>query len=106
MTVYLLHFKQPLAHGKSPAGNPMVTQHYVGFTDDLIGRLLAHAEGRGARLLQVIQERGIGFQLARTWDGGTRKLERKIKNCKNTRRLCPVCNPDRALGRMRQDGQL
>ncbi len=99
MTVYLLHFKEPLAHGLIPSGKPMVTQHYVGFTNDLIGRLLDHADGHGARLLQVVRERGIDFQLARTWDGAGRGFERQIKNCKNTPRLCPVCNPN-ALHRM------
>jgi predicted GIY-YIG superfamily endonuclease len=99
MTVYLLHFNQPLAHGVSPLGNAMQTQHYIGFTNDLVGRIMDHAEGRGARLMQVIAERGIDFKLARVWDGQDRKFERKVKNYKKARMLCPVCSSDKALER-------
>lgn len=100
--VYLLHFNEPLAHGVSPAGNPMTTQHYIGFTHDLVGRMLDHAEGRGARLMQVVAERGIDFKLARVWDGKGRPFERRVKNYKNAQKLCPVCSPGKALGRMLQ----
>ena len=31
-----------------------------------------------------------GFVIARTWNGG-RDLERRLKNRKNSLRLCPIC---------------
>jgi hypothetical protein len=34
---------------------------------------------------------GIGFEVARTWDGD-RRLERRLKNQRNApARLCPIC---------------
>lgn len=82
--VYLLHFERPI----SPAHT---TQHYLGYADDLEQRLAEHRAGTGARLTQVAKERGIGFVLVRTWEGG-RTRERQLKNQKNSMRLCPICN--------------
>jgi predicted GIY-YIG superfamily endonuclease len=83
--VYLLHFDTPYYHA----------QHYLGSTVDLARRLQQHAWGTsygGARLLEVINQAGIAWHLVRTWDGG-RALERELKNRKNGRLLCPLCNP-------------
>jgi len=82
-TVYLTHFDRPYRH----AG------HYLGWTSDLDSRLAAHRNGTGARLMEVIKEAGIGFQLVRTWKG-TRKLERQLKNRGGHARVCPVCRKD------------
>lgn len=79
-TVYLLHFSRPYRHAK----------HYLGFTTDLPQRLDEQAKGQGARLLQVIVEAGLTFEIARTWQG-TRKDERRFKNRKCAPRLCPIC---------------
>ncbi len=79
-TIYLLHFERPLAHAR----------HYIGYTADLPARLEEHRSGRGARLLEVVTEAGIGFSVARTWEGD-RTLERRLKNRKESPRLCPVC---------------
>jgi predicted GIY-YIG superfamily endonuclease len=81
-TIYLLHFSEPYKHAA----------HYIGFTTDLPARLDAHANGTGARLLEVITQAGLSFELARTWQG-SRKTERSLKNQKNAPRLCPFCNP-------------
>ncbi len=78
--VYLLHFDQPYRHAK----------HYTGFTHDLDIRLAQHIVGYGARLLQVIQTHGIGWQLARTWPG-TRDTERALKRQGGASRRCPLC---------------
>lgn len=80
-TVYLLHFSAPYRHA----------QHYLGWTPDLTARLQQHRKGQGARLLQVVAAAGIAFDVVRTWTGG-RKLERKLKNQKHARRLCPLCS--------------
>ena len=87
-TVYLLHFERPYHHAK----------HYLHVTSDLAGRLADHAAGRGARLMEVITAAGIGFTLARTWDG-TRRLERQLKNRHNSCRLCPICRAAKRAAR-------
>ncbi|GAB4577486.1 MAG: hypothetical protein Fur0022_02170 [Anaerolineales bacterium] len=80
MPVYLLHFSERFHH----AG------HYLGFAEDLEARLERHRAGRGARLVEVITEAGLDFQLVRTWNGD-RVLERQLKRQKNGPRLCPIC---------------
>jgi predicted GIY-YIG superfamily endonuclease len=85
-TVYLLCFSRPLAHA----------HHYLGSTADLESRLEEHRKGSGARLMEVCKEQGIGFQLARTWEGG-QELERQLKKRKNGPRLCPICRDQQTL---------
>ncbi len=82
MTIYLLHIYPQYKHAR----------HYLGIAEDLDTRLQLHREGRGARLTQVVIERGHSLELARTWEG-TRDDERRLKNQKNSPRLCPLCNP-------------
>jgi hypothetical protein len=81
-TVYLIHFDVAYKHAR----------HYLGWTLDLLARLQAHQDGRGARLMEVITGAGITWQLARTWPGG-RDRERAIKNRHEAPRLCPLCSP-------------
>lgn len=78
--IYLLHFDRPYRHAA----------HYLGSTDDLDSRLAAHRAGAGARLMEVIRAAGIGFTLARTWEGG-RKRERQLKRQGGRSRMCPLC---------------
>jgi hypothetical protein len=54
-----------------------------------------HAKGQGARLIAVIQEAGIKWELVRRWNGG-RNLERRLKNWHNASQLCPICSGDDA----------
>lgn len=84
-TVYLIHFDRPYKHAK----------HYTGWTDNLERRLAEHRAGTGARLMAVIKEAGIGWQLARTWEG-TRARERQLKQ-RGASRHCPVCKEINAL---------
>jgi hypothetical protein len=84
--IYLIHFDRPIGDLANPRG---FASHYTGWTLDLPARLVDHAAGRGARLMQVIGELGIGWQLARIWTG-TRTRERSLKRRGATRR-CPVC---------------
>jgi predicted GIY-YIG superfamily endonuclease len=85
-TIYLIHFDRPYRHAR----------HYLGWAVDLDARLSEHAAGRGARLLAVVRDAGIGWQLARTWTG-TRTRERQIKTQGGASRCCPLCgvNPRR-----------
>jgi predicted GIY-YIG superfamily endonuclease len=80
-TVYLLHFDRPYRHAR----------HYCGWAVDLTERLAEHQAGRGARLLAVIGNAGISWQLARTWTEATRTRERQIKRQGGLSRSCPVC---------------
>jgi predicted GIY-YIG superfamily endonuclease len=77
---YLVHLNQRYMH----AG------HYTGTTRDLAARLADHASGRGARLLEVVSEAGIEWQLAQVWPGG-RDRERQLKRQGGASRRCPVC---------------
>jgi hypothetical protein len=84
---YLLHFDAPLGNPQNRRGQ---AQHYLGHADRLDCRALQHLTGRGAKITQALVARGIGFQIARTWPG-SRSFERKLKNRKNSRLLCPIC---------------
>ena len=83
--VYLLHFNRPVAPGRHTC------QHYIGYADDILRRVEEHAKGRGSRLTQVAKERGIGFRVVRVWDNEGRSFERRLKNRKHGKRLCPYC---------------
>lgn len=80
-TVYLLHFDKPYKHAR----------HYIGYADRLKARLQHHEQGTGARLMQVLKENGITWQLARVWKKQDRHFERSLKNKKCTPKLCPIC---------------
>jgi hypothetical protein len=84
---YLLHFDEPIGDLSNPRGQ---AQHYLGSSDDVPARLADHAAGHGARLTQVVKERGIGWRLVRTWPGG-RAVERALKDLHAGRQLCPEC---------------
>lgn len=82
--VYLICFEKRLEHA----------HHYIGFTehDSPEQRLERHRKGNGARILNVLNDRGIGYRITRIWADGDRSLERKLKNRKKSQDLCPVCN--------------
>ncbi|HWC41615.1 MAG TPA: hypothetical protein VHK02_06490 [Actinomycetota bacterium] len=84
---YLLHFDRPIGDLSNPRG---FASHYTGWTLDLAARLQQHAAGRGARLMEVVADAGIGWQLARIWPG-TRTRERSLKRSGGAARRCPVC---------------
>lgn len=87
---YLLHFERPI----SPKST---CQHYIGFANNLEARVSYHRKGRsGVRLLEVAHERGIGFEVARVWEDGSKQLERQLKNRKNAPQLCPICQKELA----------
>ena len=81
---YLLHFDRPYQHAK----------HYLGSCQDLERRLTHVAKASGARLLEVVQAVGIGWQLARTWCGGKQR-ERQLKKQGGASRCCPICKEAR-----------
>ena len=69
-------------------------QHWVHSFTFLEPRLGAHRDGVGARLMAVVGQAGIGFQLARTWDGD-RHRERALKRQGGASRRCPICRQQR-----------
>lgn len=93
-TVYMLHLSVPYRHAR----------HHVGWTDNLPARLRAHAAGRGARLIAVVLQAGIGFDLARTVPG-SRATERAIKRAGGAVRYCPVCTPRPLNGKWARGGK-
>jgi predicted GIY-YIG superfamily endonuclease len=80
--VYLIHFEQKLSHA----------QHYIGFAEnDLEQRIEKHKSGLGAKILRAANQAGINWNVVKVWDNGDRTFERKLKNQKKARCLCPVC---------------
>ena len=83
--VYLIHFDQPISDSHT-------CQHYIGYAKrSMKKRLAEHKAGKGARLTQVANERGISYRIVRWWKGG-RALERELKNKKCSPKLCPICS--------------
>ena len=87
--LFLLHEGENVREAEQ-VGHQQHQEDEHGCTDDIAARLEAHRSGRGARLMQVITEHGIGWSVARTWPGG-RQDERRLKNQKHAPRLCPLC---------------
>ena len=65
----------------------------MGYSNDVLRRLKEHNAGRGAKLTQIANERGIKYVLVRLWHGA-RDDERKLKNRHESNRMCPICKPD------------
>jgi predicted GIY-YIG superfamily endonuclease len=80
--VYLIHFEPAYKHAR----------HYLGYADDIAARLALHRAGQGARLTQVAADAGCKIRLVKVWPGADRHFERKLKNRKESPRLCPICN--------------
>ncbi len=81
-TVYLIHFKKKLHH----AG------HYLGYSENgLEKRLERHKAGNGSKLMSAIEKAGIGWEVVRVWENVDRNFERRLKNGKNSPKLCPIC---------------
>jgi hypothetical protein len=85
--IYQAHFDQPIGDTSNPRS---FASHYTGWTLNLPVRLGEHAAGRGARLMQVVAEQQIGWQVTRLL-AGTRARERSLKRQGGAARRCPVC---------------
>ncbi len=79
--VYLIHFKDKLAHA----------QHYIGCAKDIAARIARHRAGRGARLMRAIVAAGIEWELAQIYPGQDYAFERKLKARHGASRFCPIC---------------
>ena len=86
--VYLVCFDARIGDVSNPKG---AAGHYLGWADDVAARMAEHRAGRGARILAACVERGIAFDVVRTWADVDRAFERRIKRQHNALRLCPRC---------------
>jgi predicted GIY-YIG superfamily endonuclease len=84
--VYLIHFDKPLHHAR----------HYVGFSEDLPGRIHKHRMGQGAAFMRAIAKKQISWHVSRIWDGD-RAFERMLKDQHNASHLCQTCIQDRVF---------
>lgn len=83
-TIYVLHFEPAYEHAK----------HYIGYTTKGgEARADEHVGGRGSPLVRAATARGCTVTLAAEFPG-TPTDERKLKNRKNARSICPRCRPD------------
>lgn len=103
--VYLIHLHAPLGRQQTAEQRARyqlpprqsqtyipTAQHYLGWTNDLAARWQSHSLGHGSRFLAAAHRENIPFEIVRVWPGG-REFERRLKNRKNTPRLCPLCQP-------------
>lgn len=97
MALYLLHFVNPQT-GESTRYRHAA--HYLGYSAQLESRLLAHQNGCGARLTQVVLAHGLSFVLARVWPNGTLDDEKRFKRWHGSTRLCPICAQERAVQKL------
>jgi hypothetical protein len=88
--IYTLHLQAPLGRGGRNGA-----QHYTGWTSDLLGRLLDHRAGRGAKIMAACSDRGITWHLA-ALRRGTRTDERRLKRQHGASRWCWACQAGRA----------
>lgn len=85
--VYLIHFDEPFGHA----------QHYLGYSKDELfeKRMECHKKNQGSRLIAAVNKAGIGWKVVRTWPNEDGNFERKLKNWKKSRCLCPVCKENK-----------
>jgi hypothetical protein len=89
--VYVLHFDRRYPNGRQPG-------HYTGWSPNIELRVDMHRRGKSrARLMEVIKEAGIGFEVALVIEGATRPHERWLKRKGGAARYCPICQAERRL---------
>lgn len=82
--VYIIHLDDKLSHAK----------HYIGYSKNIPGRFWHHVNGTGCRFLAACNRKGIKYRITRIWEGKDGNYERLLKNLKESKLLCPVCNPN------------
>ncbi len=93
--VYVFHFAKPIGSDKHQA------QHYTGHTPRSVEERYAdHKAGRGARLTQVANEKGIDYWPVCNWPGN-RDIENQLK-LQSAKVYCPECTPNPRVPRIVQ----
>src|SRR6266545_3669366 len=84
--VYVHHFHEPIGNEKHKA------QHYIGRAKDVDARVEAERKGGpdAPRIMQVLKERGIGFDVVQVWPGNS-YVENALKSYGTAKPLCPKC---------------
>lgn len=84
-SIYLLCIDPPYKHAR----------HYIGFTEDdnPARRVNEHVScsAKGTSLIRAAVQAGHTIHHALTIPNGSRTLERRLKNRKDTPRWCPLC---------------
>lgn len=99
MTVYLIHFAEPLRVpycGRNSVTRIREIRHYIGATQlSLDDRIRRHHTDRGAAILRELNKRGIEWRVARVWSADNREevfeIERRLKQGHRHRRFCLWC---------------
>ena len=87
-TVYLIRLDEKLSRA----------QYYSGFTTQHpIDRLEEHRKGRGSKMLAAANAKGIEYHIVRVWENEDRNFERKLKNRRNHKKLCPIFTKKKEL---------
>lgn len=82
---YLIHLDSPYPNGTHP-------RHYLGYSRSIPRRFEMHKAGEGSKLLRACNERGIGYEISRIWQGATPLFESFCKTMKKSYSLiCPHC---------------
>jgi len=90
-TLYLIHFSTPYV--AKTGKQQKKAGHYLGYTTvGVDNRMAAHRSGQGARLIAVIQQDGIDWEVSRVWEGEGREEEKKRKRRGHFADYCPCCN--------------
>lgn len=91
-SIYLLHFHRAFKHAR----------HYTGWAKNVDARVGEHFDGsaHSSHLVKAALAAGIGFDVARVWQGKTRNDERKMKLQGGASRRCPICAEARKNARV------
>lgn len=82
--VYLLHLEPGYRHAR----------HYLGWTALRVSQRVAQHLAAGSRsspLIKAALAAGSSVEISRTWPGGDRTLERRLKRQGGLSRHCPTC---------------
>lgn len=87
VTIYLLHFDPP---------GPNNLRHYIGacYEGNLEARLARHARLGGSQTVARALKARSTFLVVRLIHGQDWATERRLKNARSHRRMCPLCTPD------------
>jgi predicted GIY-YIG superfamily endonuclease len=90
--VYLICFDRAYKHAR----------HYLGWAKNIKQRISEHRNGQGARLLAVINEVGIEWEVVRVRKDADRSVESRFKHSHDRVSLCPICGEERRQKKLRQ----